>query len=92
MLASSFCQLACLLETKSTSINGALVAFLGGYKHNNFSYERVASTRGGILLIWNDDYVELRDIQASVLMKECATLFIITVLMANLVITANLPS
>ena len=67
-------------------------SFLRGYKCNNFSYERVASTRGGILLIWNDNYVELRDIQASVLMKECATLFIITVLMANLVITANLPS
>ncbi|KAG2632190.1 hypothetical protein PVAP13_2NG068846, partial [Panicum virgatum] len=86
MLSSTFCHLACLQEIKLHSVDGTLAAYLGGYKLNNFIFKPAVGTKGGILLLWSDNHLDLTDIcirrfsiSASVTIKESATSFSITV-------------
>ena len=86
MLSSTFCHLACLQETKLHSVDGTLAAYLGGYKLNNFIFKPALGTKGGILLLWSDNHLDLTDIcirrfsiSASVTIKESATSLSITV-------------
>ena len=81
-MAATHCHLACFQETKLAAIDGAFASFLGGYKHNRFAFKPANSTRGGILLLWNDNYIDLRDIvirrfsiTATVSIKDCGTTF-----------------
>ena len=62
MMSQTSCHMACFQETKLAAVDGPLAAYLGGYKHNNFVFKAAAGTRGGILLLWNDSYLELADI------------------------------
>jgi len=85
-LSAASCQLACLQETKLANIDGALAAFLGGYKLNSFTYKPANVTKGGILLLWNDTLLDLTDISiklfsvsATVTVKSSNTSFLITV-------------
>lgn len=86
LLSATTCHFVCLQETKLANIDGSLAAFLGGYKLNNFAFKPANGTRGGILLIWDDNYVHLQDIQinrfsvsATVTLKESSTPFYVTV-------------
>lgn len=86
MMSQTFCHLACFQETKLPAVDGPLAAYLGGYKRSNFVFKAAAGTRGGILLLWNDSYLELADIHirsfsitAVVTLKECSNAFTITV-------------
>ena len=85
-MAATHCHLACFQETKLAAIDGAFASFLGGYKHNRFAFKPANSTRGGILLLWNDNYIDLQDIvvrrfsvTATVSIHECGTTFLLTV-------------
>lgn len=64
-------------------------AYLGGYHLRNYSFlpaTGVLGTRGGILILWNDDFVTFSNIvvgefciSADVVVKECSTNFKLTV-------------
>ena len=82
LMSATHCHLACFLETKLATVDGLLAAFLSGYKHNCFTHKPVRGTRGGILLLWNNSYIDLRDIvirrfsiTATVSIKDCGTTF-----------------
>jgi exonuclease III len=65
LLAATLCHVACLQETKLNIIDQFTASYLGGHRLNNFAYKPaggLSGTRVGILLLWNDNYVELRDI------------------------------
>lgn len=86
LLSSTHCHIACLQETKLANIDGQLAAYLSGYRLDNFSFKPAAGTRGGILLLWNSNFVELDDIvlrrfsiSATVTLKDSGLLFTITV-------------
>ena len=86
MMSQTSCHMACFQETKLAAVDGPLAAYLGGYKHNNFVFKAAAGTRGGILLLWNDSYLELADIHirrfsitAVVTLRECSTSFVTVV-------------
>ena len=61
-LSSTSCHVACFQETKVSNIDNHLAAFLGGYRLNNFTYKPAAATRGGIILLWNSNFVDLQNI------------------------------
>lgn len=86
VLAATSCHIACFQETKLASIDGALATFLSGYKHNCFTAKPAQGTKGGILISWNDNYIDLQNIiirrfsvTASVSIKECGTNFSLSV-------------
>jgi hypothetical protein len=65
LLAATLCHVACLQETKLNTIDQFTASYLGWHRLNNFAYKPaggLSGTRGGILLLWNDNYVELTDI------------------------------
>jgi hypothetical protein len=62
MISTTTCHLACLQETKLSMVDRSIVTTLGGPKLNNFSFKPVegnSGTRGGILLLWDSDLLEL---------------------------------
>lgn len=61
LLAATY-HIACLQETKLNNIDGHLAAFLGGYRLDSFAYKSSERTRGGILLLWNSNYVHMQNI------------------------------
>jgi hypothetical protein len=63
----------------------ALVAFLGGYRLKNFAFKPAQGVRGGILILWDSDYITLRDIDIAsfsiivyVTVKACGSEFRLT--------------
>jgi exonuclease III len=85
-MVATHCHLACFQETKLAAVDGPLAAFLSGYQHNCFTHKPAHGTRGGTLLVWNDSYIDLRDIvirrfsvMATVSIKDCGTNFSLTV-------------
>ena len=61
-LSSTSCHVACFQETKLSNFDNHLATFLGGYRLDNFAYKPAAGTRGGILLLWNSNFVDLQNI------------------------------
>lgn len=62
VLATTHCQIVCLQETKMTSIDDQLVMSVGGFRLNSFTFLPAggpSGTRGGILILWNKDEVDL---------------------------------
>lgn len=62
-IAATPCHIACLQETKLSNINTSLALFLGAYKLNAFAYKPSNGTRGGILLLWNENVVDISDVR-----------------------------
>lgn len=56
------CHIICIQETKHATIDAALVGLLGGPRLNQFALKPAYVTRGGLLILWNDDYVSLDNI------------------------------
>jgi exonuclease III len=61
-IAANTCHIACLQETKLQHVDSGLARFLGVYSLNCFAYKPANGTRGGILILWNDAFVDLSDI------------------------------
>lgn len=58
-LTSTTCHLACLQETILEMIDQVLALYLGGHNLCSYAhYKPVVGTRGGILLLWNDGFIE----------------------------------
>jgi hypothetical protein len=64
-----------------------LAAFLGGYKLKNFFYKLAAGTKGGILLMWDQDRVEVinvnikrSSVSIDIELKSSNTSFLITII------------
>lgn len=79
-LTSTTCHLACLQETKLENIDQALAYSLGGYKLHKFAQRPAFGMRGGILLLWNDNFIsvesarlEANSLLATITIKECST-------------------
>ena len=62
-LKSTTCHIACLQETKLQNVDSAFACFLGGYRLNNFSYKPAQGTKGGIILLWDENSALLSDVQ-----------------------------
>lgn len=81
-------HIACLQETKMRDIDARLAASLGGGLLRSFHYKPATGplgTRGGILILWNDDVVDLTNfmlgtytLTAEVFIKACETSFLLT--------------
>jgi len=64
-VASTLCHIACLQETKLSSMDQFTASYLGGHRLNKFIHKPatgMSGTRGGILLLWNDNHVDLTDL------------------------------
>lgn len=86
LLSSTPCHLACLQETKLAKVDSHLAAFLGGFRLDSFAFKPANGTKGGILLLWNNNLLDLQDItirrfsvSAEVTLKESALTFTLTV-------------
>ena len=72
-----------------SNIDARLVNSLGGGCLRSFQFKPATGplgTRGGILILWNEDFVDIKDfvqrtysLSATVSLKECQTTFLITV-------------
>lgn len=80
-MKSTLCHLACLQETKLANIDKCTTTYLDGSRLRKHAYKLAGGplgTRGGILLLWNEDYIEISNITvgefsiaADVLIREC---------------------
>ena len=84
-LAQTTCHIACLQETKLDFIDHHLAAYIGGSRLRSFAHRPAIGTRGGILLLWNEDFVTIANIHigthlisADVLVRACGTTFKLT--------------
>ena len=59
------CHLACLQETKLSSIDMFIAASTGGNRLRGFAQRPAEGTRGGILLLWDQGLLEVSDIATS---------------------------
>ena len=62
-IATSSCHLVCLQETKLQVIDSFIATYLGGYRQKNFAYKPADGTKGGILLLWDDNVVNISNVQ-----------------------------
>ena len=61
-IAATPCNLVCLQETKLSVVDPFLASFLGGQRLKNVAEKPADGTKGGILLLWNEDYIKLDSI------------------------------
>ena len=61
-VAASSCQMVCLQETKLENVDMFTASFLGGHRLRNFVQRPSIGTRGGILMLWDDDHVAVTDV------------------------------
>ncbi|XP_071674403.1 uncharacterized protein [Lolium perenne] len=84
-LADTRCHIACIQETKLDHIDQQTAYYIGGFKLRSFAHRPATGTRGGILLLWNDEHVEISNvhlgthlISANVSVRSCGTSFKLT--------------
>lgn len=63
---STTCHLVCLQETKLSNVEQNLAGYLGGYNLRSFAHKPTEGTRGGVLLLWNNEYIDVVDVHQSV--------------------------
>ena len=61
-VAATPCHLVCLQETKLEHVDPFMASSLGGQRLKGFAQRPATGTRGGILLLWDEDLVEVKDI------------------------------
>lgn len=59
---ASRCNLLCIQESKLAALDAATSAYLGGYRLKGFAFLPALGTRGGIILLWNEDTISASDI------------------------------
>ena len=65
IIAASSCHVVCLQETKLDDIDQFTAAYLGGYRLKSFAQRPADGTRGGILMLWDDNVVQVSNIVAT---------------------------
>jgi exonuclease III len=65
IISASSCHIVCLQETKLDVVDQYTASFLGGFRLKSFAQRPAIGTRGGILLLWDDDTVLVTDVVAS---------------------------
>uniref|UniRef100_A0ACD5UR25 Uncharacterized protein n=1 Tax=Avena sativa TaxID=4498 RepID=A0ACD5UR25_AVESA len=85
MLAQTTCHIACIQETKLNFIDHQTMGYIGGFQLRSFAHHPATSTRGGIMLLWDEDHVTISNIHigthlisADVSIRSCGTSFKIT--------------
>lgn len=63
-IAAAQCQIVCLQESKLPNMDHFTASFLGGHRLKQFAQRPAQGTRGGILLLWDEDKVRCSNIQA----------------------------
>jgi len=81
---------SCLQESKLSSLDQHTAAYLDGFRLRSFVFKpttRLLETRGGIVVLWNDDYITLNDcvtgefhLSADIEVRECLTKFRLSVI------------
>lgn len=56
------CHIVCLQETKLENVDPFIASLLGGYRLKSFAQRPSIGTRGGILLLWNENFVNVQDV------------------------------
>jgi exonuclease III len=84
-LADTLCHIAYIQETKLDHIDQQTASYIGGFRLRSFAHRPATGTRGGILLLWNDDHVDISNIHigthlisANVSIRLCGTSFKLT--------------
>lgn len=84
-LADTRCHIACIQETKLDFIDHQTAAYVGGFRLRSFAHRPAIGTRGGILLLWNEDHVDISNIHigthlisVNVVVHACGTSFKLT--------------
>jgi hypothetical protein len=62
LVVSTSCQIDCLKETKPEVVDSFTEAHLGGYKLRSFAQRLAIGIRGGILLLWDDQVVQVSNV------------------------------
>ena len=61
-IASTSCNIVCLQETKLAAVDPFIATFLGSHRLKSFTERPANGTRGGILLLWNEDLVKIDNV------------------------------
>ncbi|XP_044389289.1 uncharacterized protein [Triticum aestivum] len=56
------CHIVCLQETKLQNVDPFIASFLGGHRLKSFAQRPSVGTRGGILLLWDEHFVKIQDV------------------------------
>ena len=64
-ISDTTCHLVCLQETKLSTVDRYIAASLGGNKLQSFAHRPATGTRGGILMLWDDNLLHVPDITTS---------------------------
>jgi exonuclease III len=56
-IAASTCTIACLQESKLQNFDAAATAFTGGFRLRAFAHLPAIGTKGGVIILWDDNYV-----------------------------------
>jgi exonuclease III len=62
LIAATSCHLVCLQEMKLENVDQFTAAQLGGFRLWQFAQRPAIGTRGGILLLWDDAFVQATDV------------------------------
>jgi exonuclease III len=62
LVASTSCQIVCLQETKLQNVDQFTAAHLGGHRLRQFAQRPADGTKGGILLLWDDNAVQVSNV------------------------------
>jgi exonuclease III len=60
-ISNTSCHIVCLQETKLALVDSFIAASIGGQRFQGFAQRPAIGTRGGILILWNKDAVDLSD-------------------------------
>ena len=56
------CNIVCLQEAKLVVVDSFVASFLGGQRLKSFAERPANGTKGGILLLWNADFIKVDSI------------------------------
>jgi exonuclease III len=65
-IASSSCHIACLQESKLQNIDASTAALIGGFRLKGYAQLPANGSRGGILVLWDDNLVRATDVSVGV--------------------------
>ena len=61
-IAATPCHIDCLQESKMENVDSFTAAHIGGQRLKSFAQRPADGTRGGILLLWDEDVVQLSNV------------------------------